>query len=113
MNDAKYVESIETLTFSKSGVEVYRVTTEDGEQIIGLPMFTSQKSGGALTRLNVTMLYVPQEQTVMNIVDVETTEGSMCTIEPSNKHLIQPEMQCFWDKYKERFIQTFNEKSEL
>lgn len=112
MDAAKFVKCIETLTINDT-IEVMRVTTEDYEQIVGLPMFTSQKSGGVLTKLNTTMLYVPQEQTVMNIVDVETTDRTSCTIEPSSKHLIQPEMQCFWDRYKERIINLFNQKSQL
>lgn len=58
------------------------------------------------------MLYVPQEQTVMNIIEVETTEGGLCTIEPSGKHLIQPEMQCFWGMYKERIVELLNQKSK-
>lgn len=112
MDAANYVKCIETLTI-KNEIEVMRITTEDDEQIIGLPMFTSEKSGGVLKKLTTTMLYVPQEQTVMNLIDVETTEGSSCTIEPSDSHLIQPEMQCFWDKYKERIINLFNQKSQL
>lgn len=112
MNKAEYVKCIETLTIDDN-IEVMRITTEDDEQIIGLPMFTSQKSGGVLTKLNTIMLYVPQKQTVMNIVDVETTEGSSCTIEPSDKHLIQPEMQCFWGVNGERIVKLFNQKSQL
>lgn len=112
MDTANYVKCIETLTLNDT-IEVLRVTTEDDEQIIGLPMFTSQKSGDVLKHLNVTMVYVPQEQTVMNIVDVETTEGVACTIEPCRKHLIQPEMQCFWDTHKERIMNLFNQKSQL
>lgn len=108
---AEFVQSIETLTINKD-IEVHRVTTENGEQIIGLPMFTSQKSGGVLTKLDIVMLYVPQEQTVMNVVDIETTDGSLCSIEPSDKHLIQPEMQCFWDKHKEQIVELFNRKSQ-
>ena len=111
MNKAEFVQSIETLTINKD-IEVHRVTTENGKQIIGLPMFTSQKSGDGIKNLTVTMLYIPSEQTVMNIVDIETSDASMCTIEPSGKHLIQPEMQCFWDKCKERIIKLFNEKSK-
>lgn len=49
----------------------------------------------------------------MNIVDVETTEGSSCTIEPCRKHLIQPEMQCFWGVNGERIVKLFNQKSQL
>lgn len=111
MNKAELVQSIETLTINKD-IEVYRVTTENGEQIIGLPMFTSQKSGDVIKNLTVTMLYIPSEQTVMNIVDIETSDASMCTIEPSGKHLIQLEMQYLWDKYKEQLIKLFNEKSK-
>lgn len=111
MNKAEFVQSIETLTINKD-IEVHRVTTENGERIIGLPMFTSQKSGDVIKNLTVTMLYVPSAQTVMNIVDIETSDASMCTIEPSGKHLIQSEMQYFWDKYKEQLIKLFNEKSE-
>lgn len=112
MDTANYVKCIETLTIN-SKIEVLRITTEDDEQIIDLPMFTSQKSGGVLTKLNTIMVYVPQEQTVMNIVDVETTDGTLCTIEPSGKHLIQPEMQCFWDMHKEQIVKLFNQKSQL
>ena len=112
MDATNYVKCIETLTI-KDTIEVLRVTTEDDEQIIGLPMFTSQKSGGVLKHLNVIMVYVPQEQTVMNIVDVETTEGVACTIEPCGKHLIQPEMQCFWGIHRERIINLFNKESQL
>lgn len=112
MDTTNYVKSIETLTINDT-VEVLRITTEDDEQIIGLPMFTSQKSGGMLKHLNVIMVYVPQEQTVMNIVDVEITDGSSCTIEPSRKHLIQPEMQCFWNKHEEQIVKLFNQKSQL
>lgn len=112
MDTANYVKCIETLTLNNT-IEVLRVTTEDDKQIIGLPMFTSEKSGDVLKKLNTTMLYIPQEQTVMNIIDIETTEGSLCTIEPSGKHLIQPEMQCFWDKYKEQIVKLLNQKSQL
>lgn len=112
MNKAEYVKCIETLTINNK-IEVMRITTEDDEQIIGLPMFTSQKFGGVLTKLNTIMIYVPQEQTVMNIIDVETTDGSLCSIEPSGKHLIQPEMQCFWNRYKEQIVKLFNQKSQL
>lgn len=112
MDAAKFVKCIETLTIG-SNIEVMRVTTEDDEQIVGLPMFTSQKSGGVLTKLDVMMLYIPQEQTVMNIVDVETTEGSLCSLEPSGKHLIQPEMQYFWGMYKEQIVKLLNRKSQL
>lgn len=112
MDTANYVKCIEILTIG-SDIEVLRITREDDEQIIGLPMSTSQMSGGVLTKLNVTMLYVPQKQTVMNIVDLETTDGSLCTIESSGKHLIQPEMQYFWNIHKERIINLFNQKSQL
>lgn len=112
MDTTNYVKCIESLTLG-SKIEVLRVTTEDDEQIIGLPMFTSGKSGGVLTKLNITMLYVPQEQTVMNIIDVETTDGTLCSIEPSGKHLIQPEMQCFWGVNGERIVKLFNQKSQL
>lgn len=112
MDTAECVKCIETLTINDN-IEVMRITTEDDEQIIGLPMFTSQKSGGVLTKLNIIMMYVPQEQTVMNIIDVETTEGSLCAIEPSGKHLIQPEMQCFWGMNGERIVKLFNQKSQL
>lgn len=112
MNATKDVKCIETLTINDQ-IEVMRITTEDDEQIIGLPMFTSEKSGGVLTKLNTIMLYVPQEQTVMNIVDVETTDGSLCSIEPSGKHLIQPEMQYFWGVNGERIVKLFNQKSQL
>lgn len=112
MNEAKYVHSIETLTINNN-IEVYRVTTENGEQIIGLPMFTSQKSWDDTNNLTVTMLYIPNGQTVMNIVDIKTSSGDLCTIEPSGKHLIQLELQCFWYMNKKRLIQAFNEKSEL
>ena len=112
MNKAEYIKCIETLTINDK-IEVLRITTENDEQIIGLPMSTSQKSGGVLTKLNTIMVYVPQEQTVMNIVDVETTDGSLCSIEPSGKHLIQPEMQCFWVVNGERIVKLFNQKSQL
>lgn len=112
MDTANYVKCIETLTINDD-IEVLRITTEDDKQIIGLPIFTSQKSGGVLKHLNVIMVYVPQEQTVMNIVNLETTEGSLCTIEPSGKHLIQPEMQCFWGVNGERIVKLFNQKSQL
>lgn len=110
MDATKDVKCIETLTINDN-IEVMRITTENDEQIIGLPMFTSQKYGGVLTKLNTIMVYVPQEQTVMNIIDVETTDGSLCSIEPSGKHLIQPEMQCFWGTYGERIVKLFNQKS--
>lgn len=111
MNATEYVKCIETLTINNT-IEVMRVTTENDKQIIGLPMFRSQKSGDILKKLDVIMLYVPQEQTVMNIIEVETTEGSLCTIESSRKHLIQPEMQCFWGTYGERIVKLFNQKSQ-
>lgn len=111
MNVTKFVERIETLTLNDT-IEVMRIITEDDEQIIGLPMFASQKSGGTLKKLNIIMLYVPQEQTVMNIIDLETTEGAACTIEPCRKHLIQPEMQCFWGMHKEQIVKLFNQKSQ-
>lgn len=112
MKKAEYVKCIETLTINDQ-IEVMKITTEDDEQIIGLPMFTSQRSGGVLIKLNVIMLYVPQEQTVINIIDLETTEGILCSIEPSGKHLIQPEMQYFWGTYRERIVKLFNQKSQL
>lgn len=112
MDTTNYVECIETLTLNDT-IEVLRITTDDDRQIIGLPICTSQRSGGVLKNLDVVMLYIPQEQTVINIVNLETTEGSLCAIEPSGKHLIQPEMQCFWDKYKEQIVKLFNQKSQL
>lgn len=112
MNAVKYVKCIETLTINQ-GIEVVRITTEDDEQIIGLPMFASSKDGDGIKKLNVTILYIPTEQTVMNIVDVETSNASSCTIEPSGKHLIQPEMQWFWGIYKEQIVKLFNQKSQL
>lgn len=111
MDTTNYVKCIETLTI-KDTIKVMRVTTKDDKQIIGLPMFTSQKSGGVLKKLDVIMLYVPQEQTVINIIEIETTEGGLCTIEPSSKHLIQPEMQYFWGMYKERIVELLNQKSQ-
>lgn len=110
MDTAKLVKLIETLQINKS-IEVHKVTTEDDEQIIGLPMFTSCKKGDTIKDLTVTMLYVPQEQTVMNIVDIKTANARSCTIEPSNKHLLQPEMQCFWDMHKEKIVEFLNKHS--
>lgn len=55
MDTTNYVKSIETLTLNNT-IEVMRITTEDDEQTIGLPMFTSQKSGGVLTKLNTIQL---------------------------------------------------------
>ena len=107
MNKVEYVQCIETLTINEN-VEIYRVTTKSGERIIGLPMYTSQKSGDVIKNLTITMLYVPYAQTVMNIVDIETSDTSMCTIEPSSKHLIQPEMQFFWNEYKDKIVESFN-----
>lgn len=49
MNAVEYVKCIETLTI-KDTIGVMRVITEDDKQIIGLPMFTSQKSGGGLKK---------------------------------------------------------------
>lgn len=111
MDATKFVKSIETLTI-KDTIEILRVTTEDDEQIVGLPMYTSRKSGDGIKRLNVIMLYIPTEQTVMNVVDIETSNASSCTIEPSGKHLIQPEIQCFWGKHKERIVELFNQRSQ-
>lgn len=111
MNEVEYVHSIETLTINKN-IKVHRVTTENGGQIIGLPMSISQRSWNSTNNLTVAMLYVPSEQTVINIIDIETSSGNLCTIEPSGKHLIQPEMQCFWDMNKEQIIELFNKKSK-
>lgn len=111
MDEAKFVKSIETLTI-KDTLKILRVTTEDGEQIIGLPMFTSRKGGDGIKHLSVIMLYIPTEQTVMNVVDIETSNASSCTIEPSGAHLIQPEIQCFWGKYKEHIVELFNQRSQ-
>lgn len=111
MDEAKFVKSIETLTINGT-IEILRVTTEDGEQIVGLSMFTSSRGGDGIKHLNITMLYIPTEQTVMNVIDVETSNASSCTIEPSGKHLIQPEIQYFWGKYKERIVELFNQKSQ-
>lgn len=111
MDATKFVKSIETLT-NNDTIEILRVTTEDDEQIIGLPMFTSSTGGDDIKHLNVTMLYIPIEQTVMNVIDIETSNASLCMIEPSGKHLIQPEMQCFWGKHKERIVELFNQKSQ-
>lgn len=111
MDAVKLVKCIETLTI-KDTIEILRVTTEDDEQIIGLPMFMSSKSGDGIKHINVTMLYIPAEQTVMNVIDLETSNASSCTIEPSGKHLIQPEIQCFWGIHKERIVELFNQKSQ-
>lgn len=107
MDTVKLVKFIETLQINET-IEVHRVTTEDDEQIIGLPMFTSRKKGDTIKDLTVIMLYVPQEQTVMNIVDIETANAGSCTIEPSNKYLLQPEMQCLWDMHKEKIVELLN-----
>lgn len=111
MDAVKLVKCIETLTI-KNTIEILRVTTEDDEQIIGIPMSTSNRGGDSIKHLDVTMLYIPTEQTVMNVVDIETSNASLCTIEPSGKHLIQPEILCFWEKHKERIVELFNQRSQ-
>ena len=106
----KLVQSIEILKLGDD-IRVMRVNMENGERIIGLPMYASHKSSEHMSSLDITMLYVPQQQTVMNIIDLELTEGSLCVLEPCGKQCFQPEMQFFWNEYKDKIVESFNRDS--
>ena len=108
------VQSIETLKLGNPQcdyAEIMRITTKDGEQIIGLPMRKSHKSSEHMPNLDIAMLYIPQQQTVMNLIELELTEGSICVLEACGKQCFQPELQFFWNKCKDNIMELFNRHS--